>query len=235
MRWARRWRARDGWRDAAPGSKSRDRRLFLAIGGSSMSPSRYSRLAKPCFFASCAPNSTIFGELSIAMTLRAVLASKLRKRALARAEIGHGQRRSNVIKCAPAPARNGPAHNCGRICPRAHRNIRAPCPGVCANQLSAVRSRDVSGISRASNAVKLLQRAARASVRSCLRSGRNKHFSPRGDLRPRRPVLVGRDDSKCATAPSREFPATRPRKVLPVREEGAARSRVGSAIRAAGN
>src|SRR6266508_2796952 len=49
--------------------------LFFAIGGSSISPSRYSRFLNPCFFASCDPNSTIFGELSMAITLRARFAS----------------------------------------------------------------------------------------------------------------------------------------------------------------
>ena len=29
--------------------------------------------------------------------------------------------------------RTARAHNCGQIFPRAHRNIRAPCPGVCAS------------------------------------------------------------------------------------------------------
>ena len=40
-----------------------------------MSPRRYSRFLKPWRFANCEPNSTILGALSIAMTLRAVLAS----------------------------------------------------------------------------------------------------------------------------------------------------------------
>ena len=39
-----------------------------------MSPSRYSRLVKPFSFAILAPYSTIFGELSIAMTCLAVRA-----------------------------------------------------------------------------------------------------------------------------------------------------------------
>ena len=64
----------------------------FSIGGSSMSPSRYSRFLKPCSCASFAPNSTIFGELSIAMTFFAVFARSCDKRSFAGAEIGHGLR-----------------------------------------------------------------------------------------------------------------------------------------------
>ena len=62
-----------------------------------------------------------------------VFGEQLRERSLARAEIGHGQRRQQrdqrMRERLPGAAR---AHNCGRICPPAGRNIRALCPAVCA-------------------------------------------------------------------------------------------------------
>ena len=71
-------------------AENREIHELFAIGGSCMSPSRYSRFLNPCFFASCDANSTIFGELSTAITLRAVLASSCAKRSFARAQISHG-------------------------------------------------------------------------------------------------------------------------------------------------
>ena len=203
---------------------------FLSIGGSSMSPSRYSRFLIPCFFASCAPNSTIFGELSMAITLRAFFASNCESvpsPAPRSATVSGG--RSAIIVCASAcQERPGtitaakPARQLVKIFARfvltfMQDHLESRAIALCFRHFAGERAGHFSRPSRA---------AGRASDRS---SGRNRRFSLRGDPRRLRRALAGRDDSKCATGPSRARPAIPPRKALPASRRRIRRSRVGSA------
>ena len=111
------------------------------------------------------------------------------------------------------------AHNCGRTFPPARQNIRALCPAVCARPtLSAVaiarRLRHFAGERASQFTDSGPLRVELLTVRQAVIN----IFARRGDLRPLQRALIARDDSKCATAPSRACPAVPPRKALPVRE-----------------
>ncbi len=104
------------------------------MGGSRMSPSRYSRFLKPCFFARSEPNSTIFCELSTAMICldfpppaTAPAFSRPRQDRPPKSAKKQRDQHSRASACQDRPERNR-----GRNGPLIRRNIRAPYPRVCA-------------------------------------------------------------------------------------------------------
>ena len=131
----RRWPAPGGRRGAAPGCRNARSTVPLRIGTSSRSPSRYSRFAMPCLRASSAPNSTIFSELSMAITCLARCAISCADGALARAQVGDDHRRHQLQQrlgdALPGPARDVLPSELARP---ARRSSGASCPGACAGR-----------------------------------------------------------------------------------------------------
>ena len=83
-------------------------------------PRRYSRFLNPCSRARFAPYSTIFSELSTAMTRCAVVASSWESVPSPRAQVRDDHRRQQLEQaCAPGPARSGRGSSCGRNVRRA--------------------------------------------------------------------------------------------------------------------
>ena len=116
----------------------------------SRSPLRYSRFLTPCLRASSRPYSTIFSELSTAITFFARRASNCENvpSPAPRSAITIGGISVSSVSARPLP---GPARHvvAARTCPPAHRSRRASCPAAARSaSRRASESCSASGISR---------------------------------------------------------------------------------------
>src|SRR5580700_7649801 len=122
---------------------------------------------------------------------------------------------------------SGPDNDCVRIFRRARRNIHALCPDASAKSISAPSDHALCPAVRGPASVLFHLLASAHRFDRGAWPAHSKHFFPRADHPPRRPVSIARDDSKYGTGPCPESPAIPQPKALLARAREANEAALG--------